>query len=321
MQFLKKVGQPSTKGNLTRNNDYEIKTFTTNLRNRSPMATNSYYSRRSPIKKNERTVDSIGGGEMMYVDPNEVNFRPNEEQHSQMSNNYIMRSPGEVKEEQIPSYRNEYERSQIETSQHMGYTNINNRIPQFSIDMDKRRERMSRSPKTINLGETAQEAEYNIRTIRERSPKVSRGNSPQDNLVAERSYNVMSETGNIFLDQPMQQGSFARQNEIIGSPGYMQQTSYEMKGSQDMGNNSREIKFAMNPRDLQEPMPGILQKMSPHVNVDGESDSGSDKNDNVNQIKDLKTQLDNRRSNVILKNDDGMVEGRRIPNEMDKIEL
>ncbi len=320
MQFLKKVGQPSTKGNLTRNNDYEIKTFTTNLRNRSPMATNSYYSRRSPIKKNERTVDSIGGGEMMYVDPNEVNFRPNEEQHSQMSNNYIMRSPGEVKEEQIPSYRNEYERSQIETSQHMGYTNTNNRIPQFSIDMDKRRERMSRSPKTINLGETAQEAEYNIRTIRERSPKVSRGNSPQDNLVAERSYNVMSETGNIFLDQPMQQGSFARQNEIIGSPGYMQQTSYEMKGSQDMGNNSREIKFAMNPRDLQEPMPGILQKMSPHVNVDGESDSGSDKNDNVNQIKDLKTQLDNRRSNVILKNDDGMVEGRRIPNEMDKIE-
>ena len=76
----------------------------------------------------------------------------------------------------------------------------------------------------------------------------------------------------------------------------------------------------MNPRDLQEPMPGILQKMSPHVNVDAESDSGSEKNDNVNQIKDLKTQLDNRRSNVILKNDDGMVEGRKSPNEIDKIE-
>jgi len=66
-------------------------------------------------------------------------------------------------------------------------------------------------------------------------------------------------------------------------------------------------------------MPGILQKMSPHGNVDGESDSGSDKNDNINQIKDLKTQLD-KRNNVIMRNDDGMVEGRQLPNEIDKIE-
>ena len=117
----------------------------------------------------------------------------------------------------------------------------------------------------------------------------------------------------------MQQGSFVRQNEIIGSPGYIQQNSYEMKNSQELGGNSREIKFAMNPRDLREPSAGVLQKMSPHVNVDGESDSGSEKNDNVNQIKDLKTQLDNRRSNVILRNDDGMVEERAIPNEMDRL--
>ena len=53
----------------------------------------------------------------------------------------------------------------------------------------------------------------------------------------------MAETENIFLDQPMQQESFIRQNEIIGSPGYMQQTSNEMKGSQGIGNNSREIRF------------------------------------------------------------------------------
>ena len=321
MQFLKKVSQPTSQ-NITRTNDYEIKTFTTNLRNRSPMATNSYYSRRSPVKKDDRTLDS-GAGEMVYVDPNEVNFRPNDEQPSQISNNYIMRSPGEIRnDDHMQSYRNnEYERSQIETSQHMGYAR-GNRIPQFSIDIEKRREKLSRSPKTINIGETAQEAEYNIRTLRGRSPRISRENSPQDNAVVERSYNVMSETGNIFLDQPMQQGSFVRQNEIIGSPGYIQQNSYEMKASQELGgnNNSREIRFAMNPRDLQEPMPGILQKMSPHVNVDAESDSGSEKNDNVNQIKDLKTQLDNRRSNVILKNDDGMVEGRKIPNEIDKIE-
>ena len=315
MQFLKKVGLPITKNKLTRTNDYEIKTFTTNLRNRSPMATNSYYAHRSPIKKDQRTIDS-GTGEMVFVEPNDVNFRPNEEQ-SQISNNFIMRSPGENKDDHLPPYRNEYERSQIETSQHFGYANT--KIPQFSIDMEKRREKLSRSPKTINIGESAQEAEYNIRTLRGRSPRGSRDNSPQENPVIERSYNVLSETGNIFLDQPMQQGSFTRQNEIVGSPGYIQQNSYEMKSSQELGGNSREIRFAMNPRDLQEPMPGVLQKMSPHVNVDGESDSGSEKNDNVNQIKDLRTQLDNRRSNVILKNDDGMVEGRQIPNEMDKI--
>ena len=318
MQFLKNVRTQPTHNNMPLNNDNEIKTFS-NLRNRSPMATNSYYARRSPVKRDQRTLDS-GAGEMMYVEPNEVNFRPNNDEPSQISNNYLMRSPGDIKDDRI---RNEYERSQIETSQHMGYANTNtnaNRIPQFNIDIDKRRERLSRSPKTINIGESAQEAEYNIKTLRGRSPHISRSNSPFDNPVVERSYNVMSETGNIFLDQPMQQGSFVRQNEIIGSPGYMQQNSYEMKGSQEIGNNnSREIRFTMNPRDLQEPMPGILQKMSPHVNIDGESDSGSEKNDNV-QIKDLRTQLDNKKSNVIVRNDDGMNEGRRIPNEMDKLE-
>ena len=310
MKFLKKVSQPINLNNTNKQGGYEIKTFTTNLRNRSPMATNSYYGRRSPIKKEQKTIDS-GGGEMMYIEPNDVNFRQNE-----LKNNYIMRSPGQTREENMQNYRNEYERSQIETSQNMGYSNVN-RIPQFNIDMDQRRERLSRSPKTINIGETAQEVEYNMRTLRGRSPRVSMG-SQQENPVIERSFNVMSETGNIFLDQPMQQGSFIRQNEIIGSPGILQKSSFEMKGSQELG-NSREIKYNMNPRDLQEPMPGILQKMSPHVNVDGESDSGSEKNDNANQIKDLKTQLDNRR-NLIVRNDDGMVEGRPIPNEMEKIE-
>ena len=310
MKFLKKVSQPINLNNTNKQGGYEIKTFTTNLRNRSPMATNSYYGRRSPMKKEQKTIDS-GGGEMMYIEPNDVNFRQNE-----LKNNYIMRSPGQTREENIQNYRNEYERSQIETSQNMGYSNAN-RIPQFKIDMDQRRERLSRSPKTINIGETPQEVEYNMRTLRGRSPRVSMG-SQQENPVIERSFNVMSETGNIFLDQPMQQGSFIRQNEIIGSPGILQKSSFEMKGSQELG-NSREIKYNMNPRDLQEPMPGILQKMSPHVNVDGESDSGSEKNDNTNQIKDLKTQLDNRR-NLIVRNDDGMVEGRPIPNEMEKIE-
>ena len=59
----------------------------------------------------------------------------------------------------------------------------------------------------------------------------------------------------------------------------------------------------MNPRDLQEPLPGVLRKMSPKGNVEDDSDSVSEKNDNINQIKDLKSQLE-RNNNQILNNDD-----------------
>ena len=45
--------------------------------------------------------------------------------------------------------------------------------------------------------------------------------------------------------------------------------------------------------------------MSPKGNVEGDSDSVSEKNDNINQIKDLKSQLE-RNNNQILNNDDGI---------------
>ena len=319
MQFPKKMNVPTTQQNLTRTMGYEVRTFTTNIRNRSPMANQSNYIRRSPMKKEQRPNDS-GYGEMMYIESNDMNYRG--EEMSQIQNNYIMRSPINREEVYAP-YRQEFDRAQLETSQNIRMNNIG-RIPQFNLDMDRRRERLSRSPKTINIGETPAEVEYNMRTVqgRNRSPKVSVANSPMplDNPMGERSYNMMSETGNIFFDQPLQ-GSFIRQNEIMGSPNYIQQTSYEMKNNSILDRNNREINYAMNPRDLQEPPPGILQKMSPHVNVDGDSDSASDKNDNVNQIKDLKTQLDRRNIGEInIRNDDGVIEGRQIPNEVDRFE-
>jgi hypothetical protein len=61
--------------------------------------------------------------------------------------------------------------------------------------------------------------------------------------------------------------------------------------------------------------------MSPHVNVDGDSDSNSVKNENINQIKDLKTQLDRRNvEDINIRNDDGIIEGRQIQNEMENYE-
>ena len=50
-----------------------------------------------------------------------------------------------------------------------------------------------------------------------------------------------------------------------------------MKTNQELDGNSREIRFNMNPRDLQEPMYGVLQKMCLHIKMKGESDSGSEK--------------------------------------------
>ena len=316
MQFGKKMNQYSIQQNMARIPGYDVKTFTTNIRNRSPIPSQSNYLRRSPIKKDQRSIDS-GGGEMMYIEPNDMNYRV--ENMSQIQNNFIVRSPMNQNDEYYPQYQPEYDRAQLETSQHIRFAN-KGRIPHFNLDLDRRRERLSRSPKTINIGETPAEVEYNMKTIQGRN-KSPMATSFMDNQMAERSYNMMSENGNIFLDQPMQQNSFIRQNEIIGSPGYMQQTSYEMKASNDFRGNDREIRYNMNPRDLQEPRPGILQKMSPHVNVDGDSDSASEKNENMNQIKDLKTQLDRRNNEEFnVRNDDGMIEGRQIPNEMENYE-
>ena len=316
MQFGKKMNQYSIQQNMARIPGYDVKTFTTNIRNRSPIPSQSNYLRRSPIKKDQRSIDS-GGGEMMYIEPNDMNYRV--ENMSQIQNNFIVRSPMNQNDEYYPQYQPEYDRAQLETSQHIRFAN-QGRIPHFNLDLDRRRERLSRSPKTINIGETPAEVEYNMKTIQGRN-KSPMATSFMDNQMAERSYNMMSENGNIFLDQPMQQSSFIRQNEIIGSPGYMQQTSYEMKASNDFRGNDREIRYNMNPRDLQEPRPGILQKMSPHVNVDGDSDSASEKNENMNQIKDLKTQLDRRNNEEFnVRNDDGMVEGRQIPKEMENYE-
>ena len=316
MQFGKKMNQYTTQQNMARTLGYDVKTFTTNVRNRSPVPNQSNYSRRSPTKKDQRSIDS-GGGEMMYFEPNDMNYRV--ENMSQIQNNYIVRSPMNQNDEYYQQYQPELGREQLETSQHIRFVNAG-RIPQFNLDIDKRRERLSRSPKTINIGETPAEVEYNMRSVqgRNRSPVA---NSSMDNPMMERSYNMMSENGNIFLDQPMQQSSFIRPNEIIGSPKYMQQTTYDIKAANDFRGNDREIRYNMNPRDLQEPRPGILQKMSPHVNVDGDSDSASEKNENINQIKDLKTQLDRRNNEEFnVRNDDGMVEGRQIPNEMDNYE-
>ena len=294
--------------------DYEIRTFTGNQRSRSPIEAYSQNYRRSPMRPYEQGTSESGLGEMIYVDPNETNFRRGQNMSPlNDSRNIIMRSPV------TQNIRNEYGSGGIiNMSQQINYSQIP-RVQQTTVEIE-RKERFSRSPKTINMGESPQDVEYNIRTLNRGG--MNNMNSPQGNFAGDRSYNMISnETGNIFLEQQNQQGGYMQQNDVFNSStGMIQQGMNDQRGLEQ---NSREIQFAMNPRDLQEPLPGILKKMSPKGNVEGDSDSNSEKNDNVNQIRDLKSQLD-RNNHVQFRNDDGMGIGemnRQNRGDMENIEM
>ena len=162
--------------------------------------------------------------------------------------------------------------------------------------------------------------EYNIRTLNR--GRINNINSPQGNFAPDRSYKMMSnKAGNIFLEPSMQQGGYIQQNDPFNSStGMMQQSINDQRG---FDQNSREIQFAMNARDLQGPLPGVLRKMSPKGNVEGDSDTHSKINDNVNQIRDLKSQLD-RNNHVMFRNDDGLNTGeinRQNRGDMENIEV
>ena len=82
----------------------------------------------------------------------------------------------------------------------------------------------------------------------------------------------------------------------------------------------REANYSTKVRDF-----GLIGKMSPRGIIEGASESNSEKNEinNINnnvQIKDLRTQLEKRKS-IQIRNDDGMNEGTKpIQNEIEKIE-
>ena len=311
MQF-RNPGQQNLNNNRIQG-DYEIRTFTGNQRSRSPMEAYGQNYRRSPMRVYEQGTSESGMGEMIYLEPNETNFRRGQNMSPlNDSRNIIVRSPDNHE------IRNEYGNGGIiNMSQKFNYLQ-NPRSQQRNIDRE-RREIFSRSPKTINIGESPQEVEYNVRTIN--SGRMNNMNSPRPIFLNDRSYNMMSnETGNIFLSQAKQQGDgYIIQNDASSS-GILQQEINDQRG---MEQNSREIQFAMNPRDLQEPIPGVLRKMSPRVNVEGDSDSASEKNDNINQIKDLKSQLE-KNNNQLFKNEDNIGIGetnRQTRGDLENIEI
>ena len=307
MKVIKKTGQkyPSNVNRVT--GEYQIRTVAGNQRNRSPIEASSHNMRRSPNRIDEQLNSDSALEEMIYLDPNEANFRRGQNMSplNDSHNNMVMPSPNE-------GNRNDYTSGGIvNMTQRMNFRHH----PRYQQNnMDDRKETSSRSPKTINVGESAQDMEYNIKTFNKRNNNLNMMNSPQNNFIGDRSYNMnLNETGNIFLDQPMQQ-AYNQQNEPFN-------LGLNDQRNATIDQNSREMQFGMNPRDMQEPRIGVLRKMSPKGNVEGDSDSNSEKYDNVNQVTDLKSQLD-RNMHVMFKNEDGIGDRNRLNRgDIDNIRL
>ena len=298
---LRKPNQPRKSKNLV---EYEIKTYGSTLgRNKSPPYSNKQNLKRSP--KRRENVPDDGDGEMNYVNPNEVNAL-----------NQI-RSP--IRASEIKNKSKKYRENEEKAEKNQNNENYQSKVT------DSRREKLKRSPKTINLGETPQEIEYNMKSINrpkknnlkeqlkekdkdKEKDKEKDKDKDKESSVIEKTYNMITnEAGNIFLDQPIHQKSFINQQEIIEGRG-----SFDSKDTKDN-------QYSINPRDFHEPFSGIFEKMSPKGNIEADSDSNSEKENNNNntQIKDLRKQLE-KRHNLKARNDEG--EKKSIKNELEKIE-
>ena len=74
MQF-RNPGQQNIINNNKNQGDYEFRTFTGNQRTRSPIQGYAQNYRRSPMRIYEQGTSESGMGEMIYLEPNETNFR------------------------------------------------------------------------------------------------------------------------------------------------------------------------------------------------------------------------------------------------------
>lgn len=140
-------------------------------------------------------------------------------------------------------------------------------------------DRTGRSPKTINIGETKEQVEYNIKTLNARQ-------SPKGQY--ETYTNVPDQTGNLGLDQPMKYGSFIEgpdtnsyhlpndSNVLITSTNFRPSNLYQSQ-------NARDVQYSMNPREGKEPQTMI--KFSPNKGEGIQQDKGYDSTqmNNINQ--------------------------------------
>ena len=105
MKIMKKNGQKYPNNLYRAGGEYEIKTFTANQRNRSPIEFPQNITqniRRSPNRIYEQGTSESALGEMIYLEPNEINYRIGQNMSPlNDSRNMIMRSPNEINRNEI----------------------------------------------------------------------------------------------------------------------------------------------------------------------------------------------------------------------------
>ena len=232
-------------------------------------------------KNLENTTES-GYGEMIYMEPSNNQMMSPVTEGRQT----LRQSPGDVVSRSIVSTVKMNLRERPDTAQLVGEKPIQSlvvAIPSRGIG----EERLERSPKTINIGDSKEQTEYNIRTLNARK-------SPKGGLY--QNYNNM-DSGNIGLDQPMQYSGFIQNND----GGYqMVNDSNVVMGNMQSKNSPGMI---MNPREGREPM---LNKMSPNQNID---------DNNLSQDKGYESQVQWNNLKNVLGNQNRINSTYDLPNE------
>ena len=208
------------------------------------------------------TTDS--NSEMYYMDPNTINTIMSPVTQGRQSTNRNP-SPLDGLGKSIISTVKMDLRERTDTAQIIGEQPIKSLY--VSIPRGSSEERMECSPKTINVGDSREQAEYNIRTANvRRSPRGG---------VYQTYTNI--EQGNIAMEPPMQYSGIFQGSEppyqmgsndsnvIISSMGG--QNKHSPQGSMDGMNYG-----TMNPRQGRDPM---LNRFSPNQNnIDDINSSG-----------------------------------------------
>ena len=202
--------------------------------------------------KNMENTSESGYGEMIYMEPSNNQMMSPVTEGRQT----LRQSPSDAVSRSIVSTVKMNLRERADTAQLVGEKPIQSlvvAIPSRGIGEEK----LERSPKTINIGDSKEQTEYNIRTLNARK-------SPKGGLY--QSYNNM-DSGNIGLDQPMQYSGFMQG----GDGGYQMGNDSNIMMGNMQGKSSPGI--IMNPREGREPM---ISKMSPNQNID-DNNSSQDK--------------------------------------------
>ena len=201
-------------------------------------------------KNLENTTES-GYGEMIYMEPSGNQMMSPVTEGRQT----LRQSPGEVVSRSIVSTVKMNLRERADTAQLIGEKPIQSlvvAIPSRGIG----EERLERSPKTINVGDTKEQTEYNIRTLNARK-------SPKGGLY--QTYH--NEGGNIGLDQPMQYSGFIQGIDgsyQMGNENNVVVTKYSKHSPGMIGQGN----LIMNQRDGRD---HLMNKMSPNQIDDNNS--------------------------------------------------